>query len=93
MATAAAGLNPSDFDAVQLAQGTLHEAKKSKDFLVAMGVAMGRLHEDPSYYSRRPKRGRKVPSRKKPKTTRRRGGSSQRVNLLVRDTFRDIYDR
>jgi len=91
--TAAAGLNPSDFDAVQLAQGTLQEAKKSKDFLVAMGVAMGRLHEDPSYYSRRAKR--KLPSRKKPKasTTRRRGGSSRRVNQLVRDQFRDIYDR
>ena len=93
MATAAAGLDPSDFDAVQLAQGTLHETKKSKDFLIAMGIAMGRLHEDPSYYSRRAKR--KLPSRKKPKatTTRKRGGSSRRVNQLVRDQFRDIYDR
>jgi len=87
-----APLNPSDFDAVQLAEGTLQETKKSKDFLVALGVAMGRLHEDPSYYSRRARR--KVPSGKKPKAriTRRRGGSSRRVNQLVRDQFRDIYE-
>jgi hypothetical protein len=93
----AAGMSPADFDARELARGALHETEHTRDFMVAVEIAMDHLAEDPSYYKKlakiegtnsRPKRRRK---KKAKKATRRRGGSSKRVNLLVRDLFRDLY--
>lgn len=88
----AKGMQPSDFDARELAKGALHETEHTDNFLIAVEIAMDHLAEDPRYYSKtaRPKRRRKVPARRKKKPKRKVRGS-QAVNQLVRDQFRDIY--
>ncbi len=96
----AKGMKPSDFDAVALAKGTLEEVREHGDFLVAVEVAMDHLTEDPAYYRKLAKIEKHNPKRRRKKAKKKaipkrygRVTKKQRVNQLVRDQFRDIYDR
>ena len=87
-----------DFDAHELARGTIHELEHTESFLVAMEIAADHLVEDPGYYEAlekmeaRRKRKKKASKKKSPRFTLKRGGSSRRMNQRVRDMFRDLYD-
>lgn len=45
-------MHPSDFDPVQLADGTRVEVEHTKDVFLAMEIAMDHLAEDPGYYKK-----------------------------------------
>jgi hypothetical protein len=88
-----------DFDANELARGTIHELEHTDSFLVAMEIAADHLVKDPGYYealekmeARRKRKKKSAKRKKNPRFTLKRGGSSRRMNQRVRDMFRDLYD-
>lgn len=97
----ARGMKPSDFDAKELARGTLHETEHTDDVMVAMEIAMDHLAEDPAYYKKlerletRPRRRAKKKKKKRQSSGRQRYAKvsdKQLVRQLVRDQMREAYD-
>lgn len=57
-------MNPSDFDPLELQRGALHESEHTDDWLLAREIAMDHLAEDPQYYLKIRKMGRRIPGRR-----------------------------
>ena len=93
----AAGKSIEKYDAKELAKGTLHELEHTTSFVVAVEIAADHLEEDPRYYTHleRTKRRHSTTGvgRKKKRRTLKKKPSKRKVNQLIRDQFRDIYDR
>ena len=95
----AAGKDIERYDARELAKGTAHELEHTTSFLVAVEIAADHLEEDPRYYTHleRTKKRYAVVSpgvgKKKKRRTLKKKPSKRKINQLIRDQFRDIYDR